>query len=315
MAVLGTLADRVPLVNENRTLVALGLHKLETMRMPAVRAVFEYLNATEKLTVHSFVHELLPLFAAANGADGVRKFPRRPASRMRGRGSMTSRAAARSGARSRTAPTNSRSRISWSETASCSPTAESSRCGLSGSAPTGIKDRFQMPAIVIGWRGDAWVGEGRGVEGMSLMDLLSACGEYFIDYGGHRKAAGFSMEEGQAGRVPALRRGVRAPEPRGQAPARERRDWRTRSCSPRISRTPWSSYRRSVMVIHSPCLRRGRPNWRRAATAGPRRLGPKSCSGPVGSRASSIRVSRFDLLYTLDDFGRLTIVDARPCNG
>lgn len=74
MAVLGTLADRVPLTGENRTIVAASLSKLREIPVPAVRAVFEYLNAGARLTVRAFVTELLPLFAAADGNEGVRKF-------------------------------------------------------------------------------------------------------------------------------------------------------------------------------------------------------------------------------------------------
>ena len=194
MAVLGTLADRVPLDGENRTIVAASVGKLKEIPVAAVRAVFEYLNADQKLTVSHFVSELLPLFAAADGNEGVAKFQ-----------------SATSSEATEWVIELARRRQEWQHQVELTYQLAVKRLSVGdgilfardrelnlralGSCAMRLKDQYQLPAIVMGWRGDAWVGEGRGVEGLNLMDLLSACGRFFIDYGGHKKAAGFSMRD------------------------------------------------------------------------------------------------------------------------
>ncbi len=194
LAVLGTLADRVPLTGENRTLVALGLRKLETTTMPAVRAVLDYLNASERLTVHRFVTELLPLFAAANGNEGVQMFL--TATPTEAQAWVTELARRREEWHQEAERTYALAleHLSVGDGVIFAHARELSLRAL-GFCAMRLKERYQLPAIVMGWRGDAWVGEGRSLEGLSLMDLLSACGHYFIDYGGHKKAAGFSMKD------------------------------------------------------------------------------------------------------------------------
>jgi single-stranded DNA-specific DHH superfamily exonuclease len=50
----------------------------------------------------------------------------------------------------------------------------------------------------MGKRDSDWVGECRGVEGVNLVDLLRANSRYLLDYGGHRKACGFTVSDGRA---------------------------------------------------------------------------------------------------------------------
>ncbi len=195
LAAIGTIADRVTLTGENRILVTLGLAQLERTSIPALRTVLKSMGITPgKLTVSGFLTELLPLFAAVNGADGVRYF-------LEGEPIEVEAWVKELVERSR----------QWREEAERSfvLAQENVRLGdgilfvqhkeLSlralGFCAARLKERYQVPAVVIGWRGDAWVGECRGMDGIDLMDLLRAMRNYFIDYGGHKKAAGFSIRE------------------------------------------------------------------------------------------------------------------------
>ncbi len=209
-AVLGTIADRVPLTGENRTLVSLGLPRLQSSAIPAVRAVVaatsqsrnfsdmpnaaDSCSGGQRITVMKFLTELLPLFAAANGNDGVERFL----------------AADDDGARRWVEELSERA-ANWLNEASRSfevaerivqkgdgiVFARSRELSLRalGYCAARLKERYQVPAVVIGCQGDFWVGECRGVEGVDLIDLLRAHAHLFIDYGGHQRAAGFSIAE------------------------------------------------------------------------------------------------------------------------
>jgi single-stranded-DNA-specific exonuclease len=194
LTVLGTLADRVPLIDENRTLVAAGVRSLETTPVAAVRAVREQLGAARRAGTTGFVADLLPLFASANGNEGVDRFLASTPDQAR---DWVAELAVRS--------------VEWRAEAERSYAVCLSvvavgdgvvfACGKDlnlrtlGFCAGKLKERYGLPAIVMGWRGDAWVGECRGVEGASLLDLLRAESGLLTDFGGHRKAAGFTLDE------------------------------------------------------------------------------------------------------------------------
>lgn len=197
LAVLGTVADRVPLTGENRSLVAGGMPMLESCQLPAIRAVVDRLrDRGGKLTLQQFVSALLPLFAAASGNEGVSRF-----------------LSATPDEAEAWVDELARRRDEWRaeversfELADRAKTvgdgivfARSPDLSLRtlGSCAARFKERLQLPAIVLGRRGDVWVGEGRGMDGVSLIELLKAHAGFFIDYGGHRAAAGFTIADEQ----------------------------------------------------------------------------------------------------------------------
>jgi single-stranded-DNA-specific exonuclease len=58
-----------------------------------------------------------------------------------------------------------------------------------------LAERLNKPVILISQREGLGNGEARGPKGVDLVDALRAHKGYFIDYGGHKQAAGFSIEE------------------------------------------------------------------------------------------------------------------------
>ncbi len=309
MAVLGTLADRVPLTGENRTIVAASLGKLREIPVPAVRAVFEYLNAGEKLTVHRFVHELLPLFAAADGNEGVEKFLTATMDEAR---TWVVELARRREEWQQQVEQSYQLALKHQSVGDGVVFARDRELNLRalGSCAMRLKDRYQLPAIVMGWRGDAWVGEGRGVEGVNLMDLLSACSRFFIDYGGHKKAAGFSMKD------ELVEEFLRAAE------AYAHENFAGRVQPENVVRAdallPVVEFDRELVRL-APF---GEGNPQPLFATGPTELMFADDGWTVAGRPDLILQAgpgvqidarlTYRLLYTLDDFGRLTILEAQP---
>lgn len=66
---------------------------------------------------------------------------------------------------------------------------------LAGIIAGRIRERYGRPTFVL-TRGEEGVkGSGRSVEGYDMYDSMTACKEYFTKYGGHKMAAGLSMQE------------------------------------------------------------------------------------------------------------------------
>ncbi len=195
LTTLGTIADRAPLTGENRVLVTLGLRQMEKTNIPAVRAVLQSINfPPQGFTVSGFLAELLPLFASANGGEGVRHFlDQDPAVAEAWVKELVAHSQAwREEAEKTFALASENVRLGDGILFVQHPGLSLRALGFSAAR---LRERYGVPAIVIGWRGDAWVGECRGMEGVDLMELLRAMRNYFIDYGGHKKAAGFSIKE------------------------------------------------------------------------------------------------------------------------
>jgi len=66
-------------------------------------------------------------------------------------------------------------------------------CNLLGYCASRLKEDYTRPVVAIGHRGDIAIGECRGPKGFDFVDCLKSCGDLFIDYGGHKQAAGFSV--------------------------------------------------------------------------------------------------------------------------
>jgi len=68
--------------------------------------------------------------------------------------------------------------------------------GLIGIVAAKMVQKYHCPVIVIGFDAEG-IGKGsaRGVEGFSLVDALRHCDSYLLKHGGHHLAAGVSLEE------------------------------------------------------------------------------------------------------------------------
>lgn len=65
--------------------------------------------------------------------------------------------------------------------------------GVIGIVAARVTDRYGKPCIVISEGGGEAKGSGRSVEGFSLFDAISSCGELLQKYGGHPMAAGITI--------------------------------------------------------------------------------------------------------------------------
>lgn len=66
--------------------------------------------------------------------------------------------------------------------------------GVIGVVASKIAERYSRPCILFSFDGDTAKGSGRSIKGFSLMDALSECGDLLLEYGGHELAAGLSIE-------------------------------------------------------------------------------------------------------------------------
>jgi single-stranded-DNA-specific exonuclease len=79
--------------------------------------------------------------------------------------------------------------------------------GVIGIAASKLVDTFHKPAIVLSVDGDVAHGSCRSIPDFDMLAALEQCSDVFIKFGGHKQAAGLTME---AARVPEFRARINA---------------------------------------------------------------------------------------------------------
>ena len=82
--------------------------------------------------------------------------------------------------------------------------------GVVGIVAARVVERFHKPTVVIGVQGGVGKGSARSVEGFHLVEALGDCAEHLSKFGGHRHAAGVTLE---AERLLDFRRAFEQPSP------------------------------------------------------------------------------------------------------
>jgi single-stranded-DNA-specific exonuclease len=198
LVALGTLADLVPLVEENRILVAAGLRELGAARRPGLRALVKIAELEPPLTTTAVSFRLTPRLNAA-GRLGEAQL------------SLDLLLAPDDATAERLAQAlddvnRDRQRIQeqvWMEAIKeagerpAEPAlvlgAEGWHQGVVGIVAAKLVERFRRPVVVVGFKDGQGRGSARTIAGFNLYQALTACREHLVVYGGHAAAAGMSV--------------------------------------------------------------------------------------------------------------------------
>jgi single-stranded-DNA-specific exonuclease len=236
LVALATVADMVPLVGENRTLVRRGIAELRRARRPGLRALIAAAGVeAEHLDEGDIAFRLAPRINAAGRlyrADaGVELLltddPTRAteiASELEA--ANRERREVERGVSSAAAAAHRELSDELREAPGVVLAGEGWHPGVVGIAAARIVERLQRPAILLSIGEDGRAkGSGRSVPGFDLLAALNACSEHLERFGGHRAAAGLEL---RADRIDAFREAFAAAAekqlPDGPAEAAERID-------------------------------------------------------------------------------------------
>jgi single-stranded-DNA-specific exonuclease len=207
LVALATIADVVPLVDENRALATVGLRGLSRTQKPGLRALMR-VAGVDPATVDST-------------AVGFRLAPRLNAAGRLGRPDVALHLILTQDAREADLLANEletlnrdrqavEERILREAVASVEawpPDRRSRRAyvvwgegwheGVIGIVASRLVERFGRPVVLIAGEGDRWKGSGRSVPSFDLHAGLVACAGLLERFGGHRAAAGLTIRADQ----------------------------------------------------------------------------------------------------------------------
>jgi single-stranded-DNA-specific exonuclease len=202
LVALGTIADIVPLVDENRILVRRGLRQMERSLWPGLRALMEVsqvrfpvtpadvgfrlgprLNASGRLGDAMLSLRLLQTDDRAEASAIATELNRN--NRERQEVEMTTLIQAETQLQQSYDPARD-----WGIVLS----GQDWHWGVIGIVASRLQKRYHRPVIVIGLNGEGLgKGSGRSIDGISLVRALAACGEFLELFGGHDMAAGLNI--------------------------------------------------------------------------------------------------------------------------
>lgn len=65
--------------------------------------------------------------------------------------------------------------------------------GLLGIVASRYKEKYKLPAVAMTKDGDIYVGSARGIDGINLFEIFSQCKDCLVKFGGHQASVGFSV--------------------------------------------------------------------------------------------------------------------------
>jgi single-stranded-DNA-specific exonuclease len=204
LVALGTIADLVPLVAENRILVAAGLQKLSERKRPglAALAVRAELNGA-RISAHDAAFRLTPRLNAA-GRLGEAQLAldlllAGAADAERLAGELDDQNSERQRVQElvwKEAFVQATAQVEETGAAAIVVGAEGWHAGVVGIIAARLVDKFARPAIAIGFRDGDGRGSARTIAGVNLFDALARCAGHLTRFGGHAAAAGMSLSIG-----------------------------------------------------------------------------------------------------------------------
>ncbi len=209
LVALATVADVVPLTGANRILVAHGLQELGAARRPGVRALKEVagMESDAPVTAGQVGFRLGPRINAAgrlhDASLGLQLLCSESLESARALAQTLDRAnAERQGIESSILT----EALAQAETLKAARGFvlydEGWHPGVIGIVASRVVERYHRPTVMVGVKDGVGKGSARSIEAFHLFDALAGCSDMLLKFGGHKHAAGLTIE---AERLPAFR--------------------------------------------------------------------------------------------------------------
>ncbi|MDL2205883.1 single-stranded-DNA-specific exonuclease RecJ [Eubacteriales bacterium OttesenSCG-928-N13] len=205
LAALATVADLVPLTQENRVIVSLGLHEMRKAPRPGVKALMD-IAGVQQDTVDAgrIAYQMAPrLNAGGRLGDARRSMDLLTANALEKAVPLAEELEQENTERRAVEQqileeafaqmqgfdfANHRSIVlhgaNWN-------------VGVIGLAASRLVEKYHLPTVMLSGEGETLHGSCRSVPGVDIHEALSACESLLVRFGGHKQAAGLTIESSQ----------------------------------------------------------------------------------------------------------------------
>lgn len=205
LVALGTIADLVPLIGENRILTSAGLQWINRTRRPGLMALKQVAQCPPTLGTYEVAFQLAPRLNAAGRLETAEAslrllLARDPDEALPLAQDLDSRNRER-----QSIERGITAEVVGALKAKFNPETDFVivegqllwHIGVVGIVASRVLQHFYRPTIILGGEGDEWRGSGRSIRGFDLAAALRECGGVLLRHGGHAMAAGLSLRPEQ----------------------------------------------------------------------------------------------------------------------
>lgn len=202
LVALGTVADVAPLTGENRIFVEHGLKVLNRTRRPGLRSLINVAGIKKSLSTRSIGFMLAPRLNASGRIDSAKmSLDLLLAGEVKEADVLArilneqnkERQKIEEGVLNQALDLIDKE-INFKDDFVIILAGEDWHVGVLGIVAAKISDRFCRPAIILSFSADLARGSARSVENFHIHEALTVCSGFLKEYGGHKYAAGLSLE-------------------------------------------------------------------------------------------------------------------------
>jgi len=201
MAALGSFADRVPLLGENRIIVINGVKEILSRRWTPFITLRSHIWVDDESTMTEVLSKIVPLIGASRSHEGgnlgcelLLSTEEEDAEEILASLIMESEQRRERAYRALEIVQRELAKIDANSSKVIVLKVERLPTKTVGFCAARLADTFHKPVVIISMKGNEGVGEARGPKGVDLVEALAANKQYFMTYGGHKQAAGFSIK-------------------------------------------------------------------------------------------------------------------------
>lgn len=203
LAALGTVADVVPLIGENRVLTTFGLGRIKHTRFDGLNAMIAAARlADEKISAYHIGFVLGPRLNACGRMGHAKEAVRLLTTATDGQAMELAKFLTKENERRRTTEktilkqakeiVEQRGFGAKNQRAIVLAQPEWHK-GVIGIVASRLVDTYNRPVVMLSIEGDQAGGSARSVSGVSIHEALNVCSSKLIKFGGHAMAAGLSL--------------------------------------------------------------------------------------------------------------------------
>ena len=212
LAALATIADIVPLMDENRVIVYYGLAAMAATQRPGLIALMESAGVDlQKVSSSDVAFRMAPRINAGGRLALASRGVQLLTTRRMDTAQEIAEELNQDNIRRREleieifqqADEMTRQQIDFMNERAIVVCGEGWNPGVIGLAASRLVEKYKWPTILLSRDGDICVGSARSIPGVNIHEAMSTCRDLFIRFGGHAQAAGLTIE---AKNVPEFKR-------------------------------------------------------------------------------------------------------------
>ncbi|MBE0543762.1 MAG: single-stranded-DNA-specific exonuclease RecJ [Verrucomicrobia bacterium] len=202
LVALGTIADIVPLVGENRILVSAGLSRLQTTQRPGLVALKQVAQTPPEIGTYEVGFQLGPRLNAAGRLETAEEALHLLQARDLKEALPLAHALDSRNRERQKIERSIHEEVAGAVRAKFNPQTDFVivegqllwHIGVVGIVASRVLQEFYRPTIIVGGDGGHWRGSGRSIPGFDLAAALRECDDLLVRHGGHAMAAGLTIQ-------------------------------------------------------------------------------------------------------------------------